>query len=126
MSTLDTMATATTWTIIECDVTIISACLIVSKPWIVKLYPARLLSLIQEGMISIQKAAPISKTNVSSSREERRTWPQFSDFRKLPATPPALTSASLGAPFALDVEKGVEIDAQPGRVEAVRLENLVT
>ena len=69
-------------------------------------------------MISIRMVIPISETNVSSSRRGRRIWPHFSDFRKLPETPPALASAELGAPFAFDIEKGMELEIQPSQVKS--------
>ncbi|KAL8900402.1 MAG: hypothetical protein Q9192_001085 [Flavoplaca navasiana] len=91
---------ATIWTVIESNVTIISACLIVSRPFFIKIYPQKLISLIQE--ISTKKS-------ISS---EESDWKRFSpgqfghsSFQPLTDRPPLVTNVSLGNPFEVDVEK---------------------
>ncbi|MCJ1279146.1 hypothetical protein MMC21_006970 [Puttea exsequens] len=92
---------ATIWTIIEADVTIISACLIVSRPWLMKLYPSKLISTIRERRSSRKSA--------SSSND--RKWPILSSFKKLGDRPPAVPTQSLGTRFEFDVEKGMSTDS---------------
>lgn len=99
---------ATVWTIIESNVTIISACLIVSRPWLLKLYPSKLISLIREKGSSIRRSSTSKDRITPASNRRRGKWQVFSTFKRLPETPPAVTTASLGAPFELDVEKGFE------------------
>jgi hypothetical protein len=101
----DYIVPATVWTIIEADVTIISACLIVSRPWLTKLYPSRFIHLIKERSI-----------RWSARRSSRRSAGRkglFSSFARLTETPPAV-DASMGAPFEFDVEKNIEIEHMSG------------
>lgn len=81
--------------------TIISACLIVSRPWFLKLYPSKLVSLIKE------KASKKSTKNSSGRSGGRRGL--FSNFARLSETPPAV-DVSRGAPFEMDIEKHQELD----------------
>ncbi|KAL9051640.1 MAG: hypothetical protein Q9206_004628 [Seirophora lacunosa] len=46
---------AAIWTVIEANVTIIAACLIVSRPWFLKVNPKRLVSTIRERLLSRSK-----------------------------------------------------------------------
>ncbi|KAI4086369.1 MAG: hypothetical protein LQ344_007594 [Seirophora lacunosa] len=46
---------AAIWTVIEANVTIIAACLIVSRPWFLKVNPKRLVSTIRERLLSPSK-----------------------------------------------------------------------
>jgi hypothetical protein len=96
------------WTIIESNVTIISACLIVSRPWFLKLYPSKLISFIRERTLSIRKSSRSDEKHALSSEGRQGRWQLFSSFKRLPETPPAVTAASLGAPFEFDVEKGID------------------
>ncbi|KAL8839125.1 MAG: hypothetical protein Q9176_004627 [Flavoplaca citrina] len=91
---------ATIWTVIESNVTIISACLIVSRPFFIKIYPQKLISLIQE--ISTRKS-----TSSEESNWKRSSPGQFghSSFQPLTDRPPLVTNVSLGNPFEVDVEK---------------------
>ena len=61
---------------------------------------------------SNDKDPALSKTAGGSRR-----WPLFSSFKKLDDTPPAITAASVGAPFEYDVEKGVGMETMRGRDE---------
>ena len=92
----DYIIPATLWTIIEGDVTIISVCLIVSRPWFIKLYPSKLVSLIKE--IPSRRS-----TKKSSERSDGRKG-LFSSFARLSESPPAV-DVSRGAPFEVDIEK---------------------
>ena len=92
----DYIIPATLWTIIEGDVTIISVCLIVSRPWFIKLYPSKLVSLIKE--IPSRRS-----TKKSSERSDGRKG-LFSSFARLSESPPAV-NVSRGAPFEVDIEK---------------------
>jgi len=94
---------ATVWTIIESDVTIISACLIVSRPWLIKLYPAKLISTIRE------RTSTRKSSSKSSSRGQGR-WQMFSSFKRLNETPPEVATVSMGTRFEFDVEKGMEMN----------------
>lgn len=98
----DYIIPATIWTIIESDVTIISVCLIVSRPWFLKLYPSKLVSLIKE-------AASKRSSKISSRRSDGRKG-LFSTFARLSENPPAV-DASRGAPFEVDIEKNQELDS---------------
>ena len=40
--------------------------------------------------------------------QANQSWQVFSTFKGLPETPPEVTTASLGAPIEIDVEKGIE------------------
>ena len=95
----DYLIPATIWTIVESDVTIISTCLIVSRPWFMKLYPSKLISLIKE-------LSSKGSSNDSSKRSQGRKG-LFSSFARLSETPPAV-DVSRGAPFEIDVEKNME------------------
>lgn len=96
------ITTATIWTVIESNMTIISACLIVSRPFFVKIYPQRLIGLVQ-GMSS----------SSNKTRSDKKLWCKKSTsrrfisghFKPLSDTPPAVTDVSLGGPFELDIEK---------------------
>ena len=94
----DYLIPATIWTIVESDVTIISTCLIVSRPWFMKLYPSKLISLIKE--LS-------SKGSGNDSKRSQGRKGLFSSFARLSETPPAV-DVSRGAPFEIDVEKNME------------------
>lgn len=102
MRATDYLIPATIWTIIESDVTIISTCLIVSRPWFVKLYPSKLVSLIQD-------MASKRSSKKSSERSDGRRG-LFSSFARLSETPPAV-DVSRGAPFEVDVEKNLQLDS---------------
>lgn len=97
----DYIIPATIWTIIESDVTIISVCLIVSRPWFIKLYPAKLISLIKE--------IPSKRSTKKSTEHSDGRKDLFSTFARLSETPPAV-DASRGAPFEVDLEKYQEPD----------------
>lgn len=92
---------ATIWTIIESDVTIISTCLIVSRPWFIKLYPSKLVSLIKD------MASKRSSKGSSGRSDGRRGL--FSTFARLSDTPPAV-DVSRGAPFEMDIEKNQDLE----------------
>lgn len=99
---VDDITTATIWTVVESNVTIISACLIVSRPFFVKIYPQRLISLVQ-GM---------SSSSNKPHSDKKRWWNKSTPghfisghFKPLSDTPPAVTDVSLGGPFELDIEK---------------------
>lgn len=96
ISRADNIIPATIWTIIEADVTIISACLIVSRPWLVKLYPSKMINLMT-GWFSRQ----------SRQRSSGRKG-LFSSLGRLTRTPPAV-DASMGTTFEFDVKKIIEI-----------------
>lgn len=100
--TADYLIPATIWTIIESDVTIISTCLIVSRPWFIKLYPSKLVSLIKD------MASKRSSKSSSGHSDGRRGL--FSTFARLSETPPAV-DVSRGAPFEMDIEKNHNIDS---------------
>ncbi|KAL8696782.1 MAG: hypothetical protein Q9201_007480 [Fulgogasparrea decipioides] len=102
---------ATIWTVIESNVTIISACLIVSKPFFIKIYPQKLVRLIQNFVTRKSVFTEGTKRNHSSSR-----WFRPSLFKPLTDTPPAVTSISLGNPFEVDVEKSYERQRMPKEV----------
>lgn len=98
---LDDITTPTIWTVVESNVTIISACLIVSRPFFVKMYPQRLIDLVHD--LSSSKKAHPDKT----PRWHRSTPARFffSNFKPLTDTPPAVTNVSLGGPFEVDMEQ---------------------
>lgn len=100
--TADYLIPATIWTIIESDVTIISTCLVVSRPWFIKLYPSKLVSLIKD------MASKWSSKSSSGRSDGRRGL--FSTFARLSETPPAV-DVSRGAPFEMDIEKNQNIDS---------------
>lgn len=57
----------------------------------------------------MRRSSPSDEKNSSSSDKRQGRWQVFSTFKRLPETPPAVTTTSLGAPFELDdVEKGIE------------------
>lgn len=103
---LDNLIPATVWTIIELDVTIIAVCLIVSRPWFLKLYPSKLMSWIQKTTLAAQKASPDKPNRSPSANNSRGRWLLFSSFKRLEETPPAVATVSLGEPFEFDIEKG--------------------
>lgn len=94
---------ATIWSVIEVNLTIISACLIVSRPWFLKIYPARLVSLVQETFHKLR--TPRSNSYKSSSRGRR--FPYFSSFVHITNSPPAITERSMGTPFDFDLEQNL-------------------
>ena len=76
--------------------TIISVCLIVSRPWFIKLYPSKLVSLIKE--------IPSRRSTKKSSERSNGRKGLFSSFARLSESPPAV-DVSRGAPFQVDIEK---------------------
>ena len=94
----------TIWTVLESSVTIMSACLIVSRPWLLKLYPEKLTRLIREGSSTRGKAP-----DPSSGRKRL-----FSTSARLTDRPPAVTNILMGKPFELDVEKNLVAKAKAG------------
>ena len=101
---------AAIWSIIESQVTIISACLIVSRPWLIKLYQGKLVSWVR-GTFT-RKSSNRKRSGSSSQHFQRnnrlRTWQVISKFSRLVETPPVLPEASMGGPFGWEVEKGVD------------------
>ena len=93
---------ATIWTVIESNLTIISACLIVSRPFFIRIYPQKLISFIQD--ISSHRS-----TNSQSSKWEESPRVRMGKFKPLTDAPPVVTNVSLGNPFEVDVEKGNDI-----------------
>ncbi|KAL8934108.1 MAG: hypothetical protein Q9216_006068 [Gyalolechia sp. 2 TL-2023] len=93
----DDITVPTIWTIIESNMAIISACLIVSRPFFVKIYPEKLIGLVH---------AILASRRAYTDKERRWPgWTPFSHFQPLTETPPALTHVSFGRPFEVDVEK---------------------
>lgn len=84
--------------------TIISACLIVSRPWLLQLWPTTLISRVRERSLSYRRS---SKRN--SSKESGGRMGVFRSFSHLTEKPPAV-DASMGAPFKFDVEKNATFD----------------
>ncbi|MCJ1403436.1 hypothetical protein MMC11_006659 [Xylographa trunciseda] len=106
---------ASIWTIIEIDVTIITVCLIVSRPWLLRIFPSRLVSLVHKKLASVRKSLSNRANNSPSPGGSQRRW-LFSSFRRIEETPPAITAASVGAPFEFDVEKGMGMETKRGRM----------
>ena len=103
---IGTLIPASIWTIIELDITIIAVCLIVSRPWLLKFWPSRLISTIRSKVPSGRRSSNNNKhTHTHEAPGHHKRWPLVSNFRRLDDTPPAVTTASLGAPFEFDVEK---------------------
>lgn len=98
---------ATIWTIIELDVTIISVCLIVSKPWFARIYPSKLISLVQQKISTARKSSSSSSNN-SKGRQ------LFSSFRKADDRPPMVTKGSMGGPFQFDFDSDRSSDLEKG------------
>ena len=107
----DYIIPATIWTIVEGDVTIISVCLIVSRPWFIKLYPRKLVSLLKE--------IPSKKSTKKSSERPDGRKGLFSTFARLSETPSAV-DASRGEPFEFDIEKHQGHDVVSDTVKYVR------
>ena len=53
------------------------------------------------------RSSTSKEKNPSASYKKRGRWQVFSTFERLQETPPAVTTASLGALFELDVEKAI-------------------
>ncbi|KAI4245700.1 MAG: hypothetical protein LQ352_006520 [Teloschistes flavicans] len=100
------IVSATIWTVIESNVAIISACLIVSRPFFVKIYPQKLVSLIQEIVTSRKSVSTEEGSEWRKNPSARRFRTNL--FKPLTDTPPAVTNISLGNPFEVDVEKSYE------------------
>ncbi|KAL8961375.1 MAG: hypothetical protein Q9193_002066 [Seirophora villosa] len=94
---------ATVWTVIEANVTIIAACLIVSRPWFLKMSPKRLVSTIRERLLSRSKRGG-EKGSESSQGHGRLHL--FSSFARISESPPNITTGSMGTAFVVDLEHG--------------------
>ena len=101
---------ATVWTIIESNIIVISASLIVSKPYLVKVYPERLVSRVRVWLSS-------DKSPKSGSPTQSRR-PLFASWQRQGSKPPAISRMSLGAPFGPDLEKQISFgdSSRLGRV----------
>lgn len=102
------IAPSAIWTVIEVDVTVVAACLILSRPWFLKIYPKRFVSVVRERLLSRSRSS--DKKGYDSPRKRRR-FPNFSSFAHLSESPPRLTERSMGAPFAIDLERNMNTDA---------------
>ena len=98
------ITSAAIWTVIEANVTIIAACLIVSRPWFLKIYPRRLLSSIWEKLLSRSRS---SHEQSDGSPPKDRQFPFFTNFARIPESPPRITQGSMGAPLVVDLEWGL-------------------
>ena len=107
-----TLIPASIWTIIELDITIIAVCLIVSRPWLLKFWPSKLISTIRSRVPSSRRSSNNKHTHTRPGAQHHRRWPLASTFRKLDDRPPAVTAASLGAPFEFDVEKATNVETK--------------
>ncbi|KAL9105821.1 MAG: hypothetical protein Q9227_009077 [Pyrenula ochraceoflavens] len=87
---------ATIWTIIEIDITTIAVCLIVSWPWLARIYPTKMVSAISKRLSTARKS--------SSHNRSPKRWQLFSSFARLDEKPPAVTAGTMGGPFSFDVE----------------------
>ncbi|KAL9010301.1 MAG: hypothetical protein Q9173_004755 [Seirophora scorigena] len=94
---------AAIWTVIEANVTIIAACLIVSRPWFLKVNPKRLVPAIRERLLSRSKWG--REKGSESSRGHGRLH-LLSSFARIPESPPNITTGSMGTAFAVDLEQG--------------------
>ena len=97
---IDEIAPEVVWQIVEMFATIICACLIVSKPWLVKVYPERLVTWIRQSVSSSTKSS-------DSSQVQK---PRFSSFGRFGSKPPAITRMSLGASFERGIKKEIELE----------------
>jgi len=113
---IDNLIPAAIWTIIELDVTIITVCLIVSRPWLLKIYPSKMISVLQKKITTSRKSSSNNKNHSSSQVNGLKWWQLFSTFKRLDTAPPAVTAASLGEPFEFDVEKGMGLETGRERV----------
>lgn len=94
---------ATIWTIVEADITIVSACLIVSRPWLLQLWPSALISRVRERSLLHKKSRRVSSNQSDSMKGV------LSNDARLSNRPPAV-DASFGQPFEYDIEKNSQRD----------------
>lgn len=113
-SCVDDIVSATIWTVVESNVTIISACLIVSRPFFVTIYSQKLISLIQEMSTKRSFSREGSDWKESSSRPSSHR-----PFKPLTDRPLAVTNISLGILF----EGGVEKSHEPQRITKAVMQN---